>query len=199
MNSGGSGDWRSRGSRDAMPKPVSHALPSWRQQHVGRLDILVDETCSRAVCEVRPIAQRRFEKTARPPSASQQALQAARRRAISGSTSCDPARAAALTAVSAHALSRRFLSPDSCARRSTPPTAGPDPVAASTAHVLTPPTVIIAMPYPGSKNASPVPPQDLELPVPSRWRGCSNGQHAVSPGSSRLSFKKPPCPCRRGA
>ena len=27
MNSGGSGDWRSRGRREAMPKPVSHTSP----------------------------------------------------------------------------------------------------------------------------------------------------------------------------
>ena len=37
MNSGGSGDWRSRGNREAIPQPINQA------PNVGRLDIFVDE------------------------------------------------------------------------------------------------------------------------------------------------------------
>ena len=47
MNSGGSGDWRSRGRREAMPKPVSRTLPSGGvDEHIGRLDVLVDQPAS---------------------------------------------------------------------------------------------------------------------------------------------------------
>ena len=44
MVSGGSGAWRSRGSRDAMPNPVSLTSPfAPIHQDIGRLDVLVDE------------------------------------------------------------------------------------------------------------------------------------------------------------
>ena len=47
MNSGGPGDWRSRGRREVMPKPVSQNSPSLGiYQHVGWLDVLVDEPTS---------------------------------------------------------------------------------------------------------------------------------------------------------
>ena len=44
MTSGGSGAWRSRGRREAMPNPVSRVRPSAQfDQNIGRLDVLVDE------------------------------------------------------------------------------------------------------------------------------------------------------------
>ena len=47
MNSGGSGDWRSRGSREAMPKPVSqHLACCGIHQNIGRLDVFVNEPTS---------------------------------------------------------------------------------------------------------------------------------------------------------
>ena len=41
--SGGSGAWRSRGRRDARPKPVRTDMTGFIDQHMGRLDVLVDE------------------------------------------------------------------------------------------------------------------------------------------------------------
>ncbi len=44
MTSGGSGAWRSRGRRDAMPKPSEPDLAGRRvDEHIGRLDVLVDQ------------------------------------------------------------------------------------------------------------------------------------------------------------
>ena len=44
MTSGGAGAWRSRGRREAMPKPVSQTSPVGDvDQDVGRLDVLVDK------------------------------------------------------------------------------------------------------------------------------------------------------------
>src|SRR3984893_19059841 len=44
INSGGSRAWRSRGSREAIPKPISQHWPgAGVYQNVGRLDILVDD------------------------------------------------------------------------------------------------------------------------------------------------------------
>ena len=43
MTSGGSGAWRSRGRREAMPKPVSQPGQSRVDEHIGWLDVLVDE------------------------------------------------------------------------------------------------------------------------------------------------------------
>ena len=47
MNSGGSGDWRSRGRRDAIPNPVSQTCPVVGiDEHIRRLDVLMDEPTS---------------------------------------------------------------------------------------------------------------------------------------------------------
>ena len=50
MISGGAGDWRSRGRRDAIPNPVSHTLPVV-DEHIGRLDVLMDEAAPMNVAE----------------------------------------------------------------------------------------------------------------------------------------------------
>jgi hypothetical protein len=47
MNSGGSGDWRSRGRRDAMPKPVSQTRPvAESTSTLAGFDVLVDQPAS---------------------------------------------------------------------------------------------------------------------------------------------------------
>ena len=46
MNSGGSGDWRSRGRREAMPKPVSRTARCRVDEDIGWLDVLMDEPAS---------------------------------------------------------------------------------------------------------------------------------------------------------
>ena len=47
MISGGSGAWRSRGRREAMPKPVSHTCPAADiDDHVGWVDVFVNESTS---------------------------------------------------------------------------------------------------------------------------------------------------------
>ena len=38
------GDWRSCGSRDAIPNPVSHALPAAVDEHFRRLNVLMNKT-----------------------------------------------------------------------------------------------------------------------------------------------------------
>ena len=62
MISGGAGAWRSRGSRDAMPKPVSHTWPESRSvlfdKHVLRLDVFVDQTAPMGMAERRRQANR---------------------------------------------------------------------------------------------------------------------------------------------
>ena len=56
MISGGAGAWRSRGSRDAMPKPVSQtwpASPLSTHEHVLGLDVFVDQTALVGMAERR--------------------------------------------------------------------------------------------------------------------------------------------------
>ena len=53
MTSGGAGAWRSRGRREAMPKPVSQTSPCGVDQDVGRLDVLVDEAAPVHLAERR--------------------------------------------------------------------------------------------------------------------------------------------------
>ena len=51
MISGGAGAWRSRGSRDAIPKPVSHTRPASSDEHVLRLHVFMDQTALMDVAE----------------------------------------------------------------------------------------------------------------------------------------------------
>ena len=57
MISGGAGACRSRGSRDAMPKPVSQTWPASRlverDEHVLGLDVFMDQTALVDVAERR--------------------------------------------------------------------------------------------------------------------------------------------------
>ena len=59
MISGGAGAWRSRGSRDAMPKPVSHTWPASVDEHVLGLDVFVDQTALVGMAERRCQANRK--------------------------------------------------------------------------------------------------------------------------------------------
>jgi len=44
MNSGGSADWRSRGNREAIPKPISHTWPVLGSiMTLAGFEVLVDE------------------------------------------------------------------------------------------------------------------------------------------------------------
>ena len=67
MISGGAGAWRSRGSRDAMPKPVSHTWPesAWFQgdEHVLGLDVFVDQTALVDMAERRCQVNGKAQKT----------------------------------------------------------------------------------------------------------------------------------------
>ena len=54
MISGGSGAWRSRGRREAMPKPGEpHLSGRAVDQNIGRLDVLVDEAALVELAERR--------------------------------------------------------------------------------------------------------------------------------------------------
>ena len=54
IDSGGAGACRSRGRREAMPKPVSLTAPVVAvHQDIGRLDVLVDEAAPVDLCEGR--------------------------------------------------------------------------------------------------------------------------------------------------
>ena len=64
MNSGGSGAWRSRGRREAMPKPVSRTCPvADVDEHVGGLDVLVNEPAS---MELTECARQRHSESEKP-------------------------------------------------------------------------------------------------------------------------------------
>ena len=65
MVSGGSGACRSRGSREAMPNPVS-LTSSGRADHqdIGRLEVLVDETALVRLAQSRRDADRKMQEAA---------------------------------------------------------------------------------------------------------------------------------------
>ena len=66
MISGGAGAWRSRGSRDAMPKPVSHTVRrrlGSRDEHVLGLDVFVDQTALVGMAERRCQVNGKAQKT----------------------------------------------------------------------------------------------------------------------------------------
>ena len=81
MVSGGSGDWRSRGRREAMPNPVSRTSPSRAvHQDIGRLDVLVDEAALVDLAQSRRRCRWRGAGSVPPPWARRAADRAARRR-----------------------------------------------------------------------------------------------------------------------
>ena len=80
MTSGGSGAWRSRGRREAMPKPVSRACPSGAvHQNIGGLDVLVNEAALVRAGPAPRRCRRQGAGSVRPPSARRRAARAARR------------------------------------------------------------------------------------------------------------------------
>ena len=63
MISGGAGAWRSRGSRDAMPKPVSQTWPAVVDEHVLGLEVFVDQTMLVGMAERRCQVNGKGQKT----------------------------------------------------------------------------------------------------------------------------------------
>jgi hypothetical protein len=65
MISGGAGDWRSRGGREATPKPVSPDAAGLVDQGIRGLDVLVDEALRVDLAKRRRQADRYAEKVRR--------------------------------------------------------------------------------------------------------------------------------------